>query len=286
MNAAARSLSAPLPLVVRRQLKRLLDPAARATRARDAELGRLADVPRDTPGSTTLLGRRFHYLDARAFCDLYQAIFIREIYRFETARSDPLVLDCGANIGLATLYVKQLLPQARVVAFEPDPIAADTFERNVVPASLPGVELRREAVWTRQGTVEFGSGPIDRGRVAGAIVAGDGGGPDSVTEVAAVRLRDFLVEPIALLKIDIEGAEVDVLGDCADRLDVVDLLFVEYHGFAGAPQRLVEMFEVLQSAGFRCYVEHEGRVVPHPLVDRRPAEGMDLQLNISCVRQG
>ncbi len=51
--------------------------------------------------------------------------------------------------------------------------------------------------------------------------------------VGAVRLRDLLTEPVDLLKMDIEGAAVDVLMDCADRLLLIKRLVVEYQFFEG-----------------------------------------------------
>ncbi len=54
--------------------------------------------------------------------------------------------------------------------------------------------------------------------------------------VRTVRLADYLIgDRIDLLKIDIEGAEVPVLEDCAARLDWVDRVFVEYHSFTDLP---------------------------------------------------
>ena len=52
-----------------------------------------------------------------------EEIFRREQYRFETDAPAPFIVDCGANIGMATLYFKSLYPDATVLAFEPDPAA-------------------------------------------------------------------------------------------------------------------------------------------------------------------
>ena len=48
-------------------------------------------------------------------------IFVRRIYHFESHRSDPLIIDCGSNIGLSILYFVSTYPSSRVIAFEPDP---------------------------------------------------------------------------------------------------------------------------------------------------------------------
>ena len=92
-------------------------------------------------------------------------------------------------------------------------------------------------------------------------------GDDGGLEVPTVRLRDWLDRDVDLLKMDIEGAEVDVLLDCADRLDRVGSLVCEYHSFAGRPQRLGEMIGGLEGAGHRVIVD--GRHGPGPPAGRR-----------------
>src|SRR5688500_10055596 len=47
-------------------------------------------------------------------------IFVREIYRFETDIRNPVIIDCGSNIGLSVLYFHKSYPGARILAFEPD----------------------------------------------------------------------------------------------------------------------------------------------------------------------
>ena len=280
LSSRARSF---VPDPLRQRVKALREPAFRLARSRDAELERLMGVPRDEPGVTNVLGRAFAFLDARAFCELYRSIYIREIYRFEPRRPSPLVLDCGANIGLATRYFKQVMPDARVMAFEPDAVAAGALMRNLDFGGIDDVQVRNQAVWVFDGQVAFARGPIDRGRVAGHIVD-EHREEEGVDGVPCVRLRDLLVEPVDLLKLDIEGAEVDVLDDCGDRLDLVERLFVEYHGFAGHPQRLSQMLALLSDAGFRYYAEHEGQPVARPFLVAPRSDGMDLQLNVFCTR--
>src|SRR5262249_51895723 len=51
---------------------------------------------------------------------LYSEFSARQSYRFASSRPDPVVYDCGANIGMATFYFKWLYPKAHIDAFEPD----------------------------------------------------------------------------------------------------------------------------------------------------------------------
>src|SRR5437764_6912319 len=85
------------------------------------EINRLRSFPPSQPTCTGLLGRPLQLVDARTFLATYHETFVGQIYRFNTQRERPLILDCGASIGVYTLYWKLLYPTARVVAFEPDP---------------------------------------------------------------------------------------------------------------------------------------------------------------------
>jgi hypothetical protein len=94
----------------------------------------------------------------------------------------------------------------------------------------------------------------------------------------------YLDEPIALLKLDIEGVELVVLRDCADRLDGVDRLFVEFYSSDGQEQGLDEVVAILAGAGFRLHVVSE-LASRQPFVERTSYLGMDLQLNIYAFRE-
>ncbi len=69
--------------------------------------------------------------------------------------------------------------------------------------------------------------------------------------VSAIRLYDLLDKEIDFLKIDIEGAEIEVLKDCEDRLKNVVNIFVEYHSNPNDKQELDAVLSILTNAGFR-----------------------------------
>jgi hypothetical protein len=120
------------------------------------------------------------------------------------------------------------------------------------------------AAWTSETTLDFFREGADAGRLQQPLADG------TRCTVLTVRLRDYITQRVDLLKLDVEGAETDVVLDIADRLVDVRRVFVEYHSFAGQPQRLHELVGVLHASGFR-----------QPL-----NLGMDLQLNIFAYRDG
>lgn len=221
-----------------------------------------------------------HFLapDSVSFYYAFKEIIENEIYRFPSDVENPLILDCGANCGISILYFKKLAPGSRIVGVEADPSVFRILKRNVKQFSLSGVTLHHRALSNRRDRVPFLVEGADAGRV---ISEADSSG--EVVYVDSLSL-DALIgnESVDFLKMDIEGAEVDVLLHCKS-LRQVKRMFVEYHSFRDAPQRLHELLSWIHDAGFRYYIS----VVETP---KRPFEqitdylGMDLQLNISCVR--
>lgn len=238
---------------------------------------RLARLPRYSATTTTLLGRRIAIVDAASFLVDVEEIFRRRVYDFAPAGEAPRIIDCGANIGLATIFLKQRFPRARVAAFEPDPAICAALRGNVAAFALTDVAVEQAAVWTANTALQFRREGAHSGRIA------RGDDPGSFVEVPAVRLRDLLRAPVDLLKLDIEGAETEVLLDCRGSLSAVSALFVEYHSRTGEPQTLDTLLAVLRGAGFRYHVT-PAQVSPHPFLERPLSHGMDLQLNIYAFR--
>jgi hypothetical protein len=102
-------------------------------------------------------------------------------------------------------------------------------------------------VWSADATLPFRREGADSGALdaVGADTTG------AVVNVPAVRLARWLAqEPVDLLKLDIEGAELDVLRDCADCLHDVRAIQVEVHDFDASRRLLPDCLQVMQRAGF------------------------------------
>jgi hypothetical protein len=102
-------------------------------------------------------------------------------------------------------------------------------------------------------------------------------------KVSTVKLSNYLKQPIDFLKIDIEGAETEVLKDCKDLLCNVENLFVEYHSFVDQPQSLNVLINILFDKGFRIHI-HPPVTSPQPFWSRNIHLGMDMQLNLFAFR--
>lgn len=251
----------------------LTNPAALSARR---ELRRIERLPRYQAGVTRLFGPRIEFVDKASFGFQYEELFIRRNYEFVSDTPEPRIIDGGANIGLSVLFFKGLYPQSTIAAFEADRLIFEVLQRNVAALDLKGVELHCEALWRESGEIAFAPEGADSGRVVAAAAG--------AYRVPSVTLSDLLEQPADLVKLDIEGAEFEVLQAAKPRLHQVKQLFVEYHSVAGQPQHLPELLALLKSAGFRLYVTAPTILSPRPLVRIEAYSGFDMLLNIFGTR--
>ena len=201
-----------------------------------------------------LLGNmKFELLDWRGFWIAFHEIFINKDYAFSTESPAPLIIDGGANIGLATAYIKLSYPGARVICFEPSERIRKVLERNAINQAWQDVTILPFALSNSQGQVTF-TVP-DEDSLAGHVGAANGLGSSKDETVTTVPLSQYVLEPVELIKLDIEGQEVEVIEELGEKLAFAKHLFIEYHGEAeGAPQRFERLCHKLIEGEFRFHV--------------------------------
>lgn len=152
------------------------------------------------------------------------------------AREGMVVYDGGSNVGfIAVLAARVVGPSGRVVCFEPLPSNADWIEHNARLNGFSWVTVRREALAGTDGEAHFGvSDESTRGRLKGSVFAKS---EDTITAdlVVPVRSIDGLrasgsIPAPDLVKLDVEGAEADVLrGGRATLRESRPVLLIELH---------------------------------------------------------
>jgi len=242
----------------------------------ESEVIRLGALPRHQETKTGILGFNAIIPDGPSFVAVWKEVYSNEIYNFKCDKENPRILDCGANIGASVVYFKQIYPEAEITAFEPDPTVFQYLKKNITSSGFDKITLVQKAVWSSETTLDFYSEKSDAGRIA------ENNQAEKIT-IETVRLSEYLDEYVDFLKIDIEGAESDVIFDCADKLKNVGCLFLEYHSFANKPQSLGRILTVLADSGFRVQSQPV-LFSPKPFMQVNEYLGMDLQLNIFCYR--
>src|SRR5260370_5415872 len=215
-----------VPAPIRHWAKIILRTSYRRTHF---ALEKVRKTARHTLSTTDILGPTVEFVDSSSFVHSYADIFRQQVYRFRPSSPNPLIVDAGSNIGLSVIYFKLTYPGSRVIAFEADAKIFEVMKRNCAAFGFEDVELNAKAVWNADTPLEFLAQVGEPGRVAKETET------DTI-RVPACRLRDYLDQPVDLLKVDIEGAEAQVLPDCEDRLHNVRNIIVESHDFIDKPQ--------------------------------------------------
>ena len=223
-----------------------------------------------------LFGKRFCYINGYDFLHSLHEIFLDQVYKIDLGEK-PVIIDCGANIGLSLLYFKRKHPDAHVIAFEPDNTNYDLISNNIKTYGLSNVDLRKEAVWSKNEVLHFKSV-----NSLGSMITKEMG--NDTYEVKAVRLKDILPEKVGLLKMDIEGAEYEVIKDIEDSLCNIDNMFIEYHGSFDNQDQLNEILNLMTDKGFKYYIKEATNIFPTPFSRNVTEHPYDIQLNIFCFR--
>ena len=243
------------------------------------ELKRLKKLKRYVPGVSTLIEPQIEYVDANTLAHGYEEIFLKEFYEFKTNKINPIIIDCGANIGLASIYFKETYPNSTVISFEPDPEIYKILQQNIKDRNYQNIELYNCAIYNKSSKVSFQQEGGFSGRVPYKSDT------KNIIQVDCIDLNEVLLryDTIDFLKIDIEGAENELLPAINKSLSRVINLFIEYHSHTEEPQKLHELLKIMQNAGFRYHIL-EAFTRRKPFVNRNTLLGMDLQLNIFAYR--
>lgn len=138
-----------------------------------------------------------------------------------------VIVDAGANCGAATVYFAHRCPGARVHAFEPGSRQRAILDRNA--ADHPNVSVHPFGLFSEDQWAILTPGPGDAGQ--STVLPTDRSDRDG--ERVGLRsaggwAAEEGIDRIDVLKVDVEGCEVDVLQSLASLLPTVKVLYVEY----------------------------------------------------------
>jgi|APGre2960657505_1045072.scaffolds.fasta_scaffold04112_4 FkbM family methyltransferase len=220
------------------------------------------------------------FKDPKAFLYSVKELFVEEIYKFKAQNDTPYIIDCGSYIGTSILFFKTQYPNSKILAFEPDNSNFELLNKNIKNWDLKNIEIQNAAIWIDNLGVNF----IADGNMASKIDESNNTDHNENQKTKSVRLKDLLTEKIDFLKIDIEGAEYEVLLDCESKLSFVENLFIEYHGNYNEMYKLNKILNILIENNFKYYIKEAGVTFEHPFYDRENIYDFNIQLNIFAFK--
>ena len=246
-------------------VKRRLEPKQNGDLAVYRELQKkLVSVSRYEAGTVTAGNWHLQYLDATSLLSSFDVVVVKRWNDFISRKRDPLILDCGANIGISAIHYKRLFPEARVTSFEPDPRACELLRCNLAANNIHDVNVVEAALWKTNGRNSFFSEGADANRLMEKLEE-----INKLTtltpsathcKVETVRLADYLTaeDEVDFVKLDIESAETEVIADCADSLRRVRSMVIEFHMTNSQPRDLARTLSTLADAEFHVSVTSYG----------------------------
>lgn len=193
----------------------------------------------------------FHY---SILLSLFEDMFLNDEYYIKLRRN-PTIVDLGSEIGLSVTYFKSIYPDARILAFEPDPASFVLLRQNIEVNRLKNVKAYNYALSDKVGVLPFYVDKQVEGSLTMSLYPTR---QQRKINVNVKRLSSLLTRRIDLLKMDIEGAELSVLKDLVKsrKISLISHMIIEYHHhIVNRKNNLSAVLHILEKEGFGYQIQ-------------------------------
>ena len=215
-----------------------------------------------------------------SFLNQWQEIFLDKEYLFHTESDKPIILDLGSNVGTSIIFFSKHFPNAIIEGYEADPNIYAYLKSNMLNNDVK-VQLYNAAVWINNGNCLFHSDGTDGGHLIIKESKND-------ISVSCIDILDIVRKypEIDFLKIDIEGAEYEVIKRMNNYLCNVKHLFIEYHEKRTEKQKLSEILSIISENDLRYTIFNLAAKVYNPFCEIWHHEDYSQQLIIYASKWG
>lgn len=164
--------------------------------------------------------------------DVFRQVFLQQQYVIPDLKDPHFIIDAGANIGLTSLFLLLRYPNATIIAIEPDP---ENFEIAVhnLRSFANRCHLVHGGLWSEDTELAISRGTYADGRHWATQTVKPASADAEIVPVyhLASLIDKYNFKTIDLLKIDIEGAELQVFRDGdTSFLATTECCAIECHG--------------------------------------------------------
>jgi FkbM family methyltransferase len=156
----------------------------------------------------------------------FEHVFINNEYGFSLTQDPKVIVDAGANVGMSAAYFSLNYPGAKIIAIEPEPGNFSVLLKNA--ELFQSIVPKNIALWNQDGEVSIQHTPA--GSWGTRVTAQKA---TASTRVRSMKLntllKEFHIEHIDLLKVDVEGAECEIFEDAALWMRRVKVVCAELH---------------------------------------------------------
>jgi FkbM family methyltransferase len=188
---------------------------------------------------------------------VFESVMVQRCYDINYGLSPEIIFDCGANIGLTTVFYANRFPEAKIIAIEPETDNFQLLKKNT--EHYPNICLYQAGLWNKPASLKI----EDHGYGAWGFMVSEvpEGSPGAIKAVCITELmHQQRCEKIDILKIDIEGSEKELFESNYDAwLPKVKTLVIELHDRMREGAAL-SFFKALTKYNFRLAVKGENLI--------------------------
>lgn len=201
----------------------------------------------DFPEKIVVNGHKIKLEIPRAYASksIFTEIFLDDEYNIRKLKKKKIdtIIDIGAGFGMSALYLRNFFPNAKIHAYELNPICRESLSKHALYGNF---DYFMKAVTAQGGRCEID--PKDRGWGKTRVISYKGGLTESISLKDCVeRLGGY----IDLAKIDIEGGEWELFKD-KNVWSKINIVSIEYH-LGGGPNKhsVRELKSRIRELGFK-----------------------------------
>jgi len=176
---------------------------------------------------------------------------------------EDVVVDMGAHIGAFAVRAARLAHRGKVYSYEAARKNYLLLEENRLLNSLENLHIENSAISNRRGKLHLYT-PANNS-ILGSLLQDASSFKEVVQAITfADIIADHAISQIDFLKIDVEGAEFDILFANPDEtLGKTRKIVIEFHEFEGDKRSHLDLVNLLDSQGFKVVVEKAIFPQPH-----------------------